>query len=193
MKIILASASPRRKELLGLITTEFDVVPSNIDEKLQIKLTPQEQVTRLAYIKAKDVFDQTRGDRVVIGSDTIVVKNGKIYGKPHNREEAKIMIRELLLDNRIHSVITGLAVLIEQNGIYKEYKIYDEVRVYLKEITECEIEKWIDTGKAMDKAAAYGIQNEFGVYVEKIDGNYNTVVGLPIHKLYDILKENKCI
>ncbi len=189
MKIILASGSPRRKELLSLITPNFEIVVSGVDESLQEGLTPEKQTERLAYVKAKDVFEKTSGDRIIIGSDTIVTKNGKIYGKPKNRENAIQMIKELLEGDKIHSVITGLSILIEKDGQYKEYKTFDEVKVHLKEMSEQEIEKWVDSGKAMDKAGAYGIQNEFCVFVDKIDGNYTSIVGLPTQKVYDILKE----
>ena len=189
MKIILASGSPRRKELLKLIVPKFDIIVSNINETLKEGLTPQEQASRLAYIKAKDVYEKTKGDRIIIGSDTIVTKNGKIYGKPKNENNAKQMINELIEGNKSHSVITGLSVIIEKDGKYEEYKTFDEVKIFLKDMSENEIEKWINTGKAMDKAAAYGIQEEFCVFVDKIDGNYTTVVGLPLHKLYDIIKE----
>ena len=187
MKIILASGSPRRKELLKLIVPEYDVIVSGADETLEKGLSPEKQAERLAYMKAKNVFDKTKGDRIVIGSDTIVAKDGKIYGKPKSKENAKEMIKELL--DRTHNVITGLSVIIEKDGEYKEYNTFDEVKIYFKEMTDKEIENWINTGKAMDKAAAYGIQNEFCVFVEKIEGNYTTVVGLPTHKLYDIIKK----
>ena len=189
MRIILASGSPRRKELLQLIVPKFEIIVSGVDEKLEEGLTLQEQVSRLAYIKAKDIYEKTEGDRIIIGADTIVCKNGKIYGKPKDRNNAKQMINELLEGDRIHNIITGLCVIINKNGEYKEYKTYDEVKVYLKDMTDSEIDKWLDTGHAMDKAAAYGIQNEFCVFVDKINGNYTTVVGLPTHKLYDIIKE----
>lgn len=189
MKIILASGSPRRKELLSLITPNFEIVVSGVDESLQEGLTPEKQTERLAYVKAKDVVEKTSGDRIIIGSDTIVTKNGKIYGKPKNRENAIQMIKELLEGDKTHSVITGLSILIEKDGQYKEYKTFDEVKVHLKEMSEQEIEKWVDSGKAMDKAGAYGIQNEFCVFVDKIDGNYTSIVGLPTQKVYDILKE----
>lgn len=188
MKIILASGSPRRKELLGLIVPEFEVQVSGVDETLEEGLTPSEQVTRLAYIKAKDVFDKTDGDRIVIGSDTIVTKNGKIYGKPHSREHAKEMIKELISGDRMHSIETGLCILSEKDGVVRNYNTFDEARVLLKEISDEEIERWIDTGHAMDKAGAYGIQNEFCVFVEKMVGNYTTIVGLPMHLVYDELK-----
>lgn len=189
MKIILASNSPRRKELLKLILPTFDVMPSQIDEKLDKNLTLQEQAIHLSKMKAKDIFDKTTGDRIVIGADTIVTKNQKIYGKPKNRNHAKQMLRDLLEDDKTHSVITGLSVMVCKENEYEEYNTYDEVKVYLKDISDAEIEKWLDTGNAMDKAAAYGIQNEFCVFVDKIDGNYSSVVGMPTHKLYDILKK----
>ena len=101
---------------------------------------------------------------------------------------AKKMIKELLEGDRSHEVMTGLSVLIKKDDDYKEYKLTDIVKVYFKDISDNEIDRWIDTGKALDKAGAYGIQNEFCVFIEKIDGNYTTAVGLPTHKLYDIIK-----
>ena len=189
MKIILASASPRRKELLGLIVPEFEIIVSGVNEKLNEGVDLQKEVAELAYLKAKDVFDRTCGDRIVIGSDTIVTKNGKIYGKPKSKDDAKRMINELTQDDRVHRVITGLSVIVEKNGEYKEYKTFDEVKIFLKCISDSEIDKWIESGKAMDKAGAYGIQDEFCVFVDKIEGNYTSVVGLPIQKVYEIIKK----
>lgn len=189
MRIILASGSPRRKELLELVVPRFEILVSGVEEKQEEGLTQQEQATRLAYIKAKDIYDKTSGDRIIIGADTIVSKNDKIYGKPKNENHAKQMIKELLEGDKTHKVITGLCVIIEKEGKYQEYKMFDEVKVFLKDMKDEEIKRWIDTGHAMDKAAAYGMQNEFCVFVDKIEGNYTTVVGLPMHKLYDIIKE----
>ena len=188
MRIILASGSPRRKELLKLVVPEFEIKVSEIEEKIEEGLSPTEQAMRLSFIKAKDIFEKTQGDRIVIGSDTMVVKNNKIYGKPKNREDAKKMIKELLQDDKTHEVITGLSVLIQKSGEYRECKIFDIAKVYLKDILDEEMDKWIDTGKALDKAGAYAVQEEFGVFVEKIDGNNTTVIGLPIHRLYDLIK-----
>ena len=189
MKIILASASPRRKELLKTIIPEFEIIVSEAEETLIDELSPEEQAMRLSYLKAKNVFDKTKGDRIIIGSDTIVIKNGKIYGKPKDEKQAKQMIKELLGEDRTHYVITGLSIIVQKNGECKEYKTVDKVKVYLKNIADDEIDKWINTGKAIDKAGAYAIQEEFGVHVEKIEGNYATVVGLPVHKVYEIIKE----
>lgn len=188
MEIILASGSPRRKELLKLIVPEFTIIVSNEDEKLEEGLTIKEQIAKLAYIKAKNVYDRTTGDRIIIGSDTMVEKNGKIYGKPKNKEHAKQIIKELLHEDKTHKVLTALSVIIEKDGKHEEYSTVDEVKILLKNISDMEIDKWISTGKAMDKAAAYSIQDEFCVHVEKIEGNYTTAIGLPTHKLYDIIK-----
>lgn len=189
MRIVLASNSPRRKELLKLIVPEFEIIPSKINEVLEEGLTIDKQIENIAYLKAKDIFDKTTGDRIIIGADTVVTKNNKIYGKPKDKENAKEIIKELLEGDKVHNVITGLSIIIKQDEEVKEYKTSDTTKVYLKDIEDKEIEKWINTGKAMDKAGAYGIQSEFAAFIEKIDGNYLTVVGLPIHKVYDIIKE----
>ena len=199
MKIILASKSPRRKEILSMITNNFDIIVSNVEEKLSEKLVPFDQVKNLAYIKAKAVFDDTKssGDRIVIGSDTIVVKNDKIYGKPKNFEEAKNMLNEL--KNAKHEVMTGLSCVIELNVIpnvllFKDGKVIeildaDVTNVYIGEIEDFELENWIASGEAYDKAGGYAIQGKFGVFVEKIEGSYFTVVGLPLHKVYNVIKD----
>ena len=114
MKIILASASPRRKELLGYITKDFEVMVSNADESFQEGLTIQEQTKKIAYLKEKSVFDNTTGDRIVIGSDTLVLKNGEHCGKPKSEQEAFEMISRL--QNDVHEVITSLCVIIEKDG-----------------------------------------------------------------------------
>ncbi len=188
MKVILGSNSPRRKELLQLILPKFEIIVSEVNEDLKEGLLMQEQVMRLAYIKAKAVYDKTNGDRIIIGADTIVAKDNKIYGKPRDKKHAKQMIQELLSGDKTHSIITGLCVIIEENMKCKVYKDFDEVKVFLREMSDKEIDKWLDTGNAMDKAGAYGIQNEFCVFVDKIEGNYTSAVGLPTHKLYNIIK-----
>lgn len=188
MKVILASKSPRRKEILGMITKEFDVIVSNEEEIIDEKMNINEQAKSLAYIKAKSVFDKTTGDKIVIGSDTMVVDlNGKIYGKPKDREDAINMIRTL--QGTKHNVITSLAVLVEKDGGYTEHIDYDLAEVYFENMTEEEITKWIDTGEAYDKAGAYAVQGDFTKHIEKINGNFWTVMGLPVHKVYKILKE----
>ena len=187
MKIILASKSPRRKELLDLINIKYEIIVSDVDETLEENLNIEEQSKMLSYKKAKAVFDRTKGDRIVIGSDTMVVKNNKIYGKPKDENDAFEMLKEL--NNSKHEAITGLAILVEKDGKYEEYIDYDITEVYFKDMTDEEITKWINTGKTLDKAGAYAVQDEFIVYIDKINGNYSTVKGLPIHKVYEVLKK----
>lgn len=189
MKVVLASGSPRRKELLKRIVPEFEVIVSEIDETLEKELSLKEQVEKLSYLKTKSVFDKTKGDRIIVGADTVVVKDTEIYGKPSCKEQATEMIKKLLKGDRTHQVVTGLTVMVNKNNKTNIYQTSDEVKVFLKPITDMEIENWIETGKAMDKAGAYGMQEEFCVFVEKIEGNYHTAIGLPTQKLYDILKE----
>lgn len=188
MRIILASGSPRRKELLQLITKNFEIIVSNIDESLNKNLTIENQVSELSYLKAKSVFEKLENDRIVIGADTIVTKNNEIYGKPKDKLDAKNILKKLLENDKSHEVITGISVIIEKDKQYKEIKTFDKTKVYFTDISDIELDKWIDSGKALDKAGAYGIQTEFGIYIDKIEGNYNTVVGLPVHKIYQILK-----
>ena len=187
MNIILASGSARRKELLEMMGLKFDVIVSNCDENFEEGLSIEEQSKRLAYIKAKAVFDETDGDRIVIGSDTMVIKGDTIYGKPKDREDAIQMLKDLQ-DNK-HEAITSICVISQINGKYTETVDYDVADVYFKKMTDEEIEKWVDSGNAYDKAGGYAVQSEFGVHIEKINGNFFTVMGLPIHKLYDIIKQ----
>ena len=188
MRVILASGSPRRKELMDMLGIDYKIKVSNADETLEAGLSFEEQSKRLGYIKAKAVFDETEGDRIVIGSDTMVMKNGKLYGKPKDREDAIHMLKELKNDK--HQVFTSLAILVQKGDEYKEYIDCDTTDVFFIDITEREIERWVDSGEAYDKAGAYGVQSsKFAVFIDKIDGNYTTIVGLPIHKVYQILKQ----
>lgn len=187
MRVILASSSPRRKELLKSITEDFEVIVSDSDESFKEGLTIEEQSKRIAYLKAKTVFDQTQGDRIVIGADTMVLKDGAIYGKPKDKQEAYQMLSSL--QNDMNEVITGMSILIEKDGVQTKYNDYDIAKVYIVSMKEREIQDWINSGKAMDKAGAYAVQEEFSKYIEKIEGNYATVVGLPIHKVYQVIKQ----
>ena len=140
MRIILASSSPRRKELLKLLVPEFEILVSGIEEKLEDGLSMQDQVIRLFYMKAKAVYEKTSGNRIIIACDTMVTKKRKIYGKPKDRENAKQMLQKLLEGDKIHSILTGLTVIVDKDGEYKEYKTFDEVKVFLKNMTELEKE-----------------------------------------------------
>lgn len=150
MKIILASGSSRRKELLEMMGLEFEVKVSDVDETFEEGLTIEEQSKRLAYIKAKAVFEETKGDRAVIGSDTMVIKENKIYGKPKNTEEAIAMLQDL--SGSKHKVITSICVLSQNSDKYKEQVDYDIADVYFKEMTKKEIEDWIEFDKPYDKS-----------------------------------------
>lgn len=187
MKVILASKSPRRKELMDFLGIDYEIKVSEVDETLEEGLAIEEQSKRLGYIKAKAVFDQTTGDRIVIGSDTLVVKDNIIFGKPKDRQDAINMVNTIKNDK--HQVITSIAVLVQEGNEYKEYIDYDIADVYIADMSQEEIEEWIDSGKAYDKAGAYAIQLDFMKFLEKVDGNYGTVIGLPIHKLYRIMKQ----
>lgn len=186
MKIILASKSPMRKELLKQMGLEFEVVVSNADETFEEGLSLEEQSKRLAYIKAKTVFEETDGDRVIIGSDTMILKDNVAYGKPKDKQDAIDMLNKL--KNTYHTAITSLCVLVEKDGEYKEYLDYDTTKVYFKDMTEEEILNWLEIGKPYYLAGAYALRSPFCVFVDKIEGNITTVQGLPTHKLYEILK-----
>ncbi len=191
MKIILASGSPRRREIMDLAGIDYEIMVSDVDETFEEGLELDDQSKRLAFIKAKAIYDNTWGDRAIIGSDTMVVKGDKVYGKPKSREEAINMIKEFQGNN--HTVYTSLAILIEKNGEYKEYLDLTKTDIYFKKMTDKEIEDYVDYEQPYDKAGAYAIQSSFCKYVKKIYGDYYSIVGLPIEKVYDILKDNDCL
>lgn len=191
MEIILASKSPRRKELLSLITKDFQVIVSSADEVVDKSLIPEEQVKAISLQKAQNVLDEImpkKEDFILIASDTIVVSTDKeILGKPKDEEDAKRMLRKISGD--VHEVMTGLAIFIQKDGVLTSNVSVDKSEVHVSVLSENEIQKWLDTGNAWDKAGAYAIQQEFGVYIESICGSYSTVMGLPIHKVYEVIKD----
>ena len=191
MKVILASQSPRRAALLDLAKIDFEVMPSDYEEKIKSGMNIEEQAKELAYGKALDVFNNTQGDRAIIGADTIVVKNNKVYGKPKDRQDAIRMLKELQGD--YHIVYTSLCILIEDHEEYKEYKELCKNLIEVVPMSDEEIKEYVDSEEPYDKAGAYAIQSYFSRYIEKIDGNYMSVIGLPIDKVYNILKENEII
>lgn len=191
MKIILASKSPRRRELMDLAKFDYEILASNFDENVDKNLSIEEQSKEIAYGKAKDIFDNTQGDRVIIASDTLVIVDGKQLGKAKSRDEAIQMIKQI--QGRSHSVYTALSILIEEKGEYKEFKELHESKVFVKSMTDEEIENYVDTENPYDYAGAYAIQTCFAVFIEKIEGEYAAVIGLPISRIYSILKENNII
>lgn len=187
MEVILASKSPRRRELMNLLNINYKVIVSDADEILEDGLSMEEQSKRLAFTKAKAVFDKTFGDRIVIGADTLVYKGNKKYGKPGNYENAIKMLNEL--KNDTHQVCTGIAILVQNGNTYQEFLNSSVGSVHIKDLTDNEIEEWVSTGKAFDKAGGYAIQEEFVKFIDRIDGNYTTIVGLPIDMVYDVIKK----
>lgn len=193
-KIILASQSPRRRELLEQVGIVFEVVPSTVEEKIT-KSDPVEIVLELSAQKALDVGNDERnmvycGD-VVIGADTIVVMDGVIMGKPGSREEAISMLSTL--QGRVHSVFTGVT-LYHKDSINSEMVSFaKETKVTFYAMSNDEIETYVNTGEPMDKAGAYGIQGLSAAFVEQVEGDYNNVVGLPIGAVYQELKQRRWI
>lgn len=184
-KIVLASASPRRRELLEKIGVTFTVVPTEGDEKTT-KTRPEEVVEELAFQKASENRAIQEKDVMVIGSDTVVAVDGRILGKPGSREEAVHMLQ--MIQGRIHQVYTGVAVLINEREERRQLVFHEKAQVEVYPMTEEEIQNYVATGEPMDKAGAYGIQGSFAVYVKKIDGDYNTIVGFPVSRFYQELK-----
>ena len=186
-KIILASASPRRRELMEQAGYEFEIQVSHKEEKY-ISTEPGEIVKELALLKAKDIAEQNETKNlIVIGADTVVAYQGAILGKPKSEEEAFQMIHSFQGDK--HQVYTGVAILdYDENG--KETVINHAVQtdVYVNPMTEKEIWRYIDSDNVMDKAGSYGIQSGFAIHIEKIEGDYFNVVGLPISYVYEVLK-----
>lgn len=183
-KLILASASPRRRELLQQAGAEFEVIPARGEEHLTGK-TPGEAVMELALQKAREVADaQADLSAVVLGADTVVAFQGKILGKPKDRADAVRMLT--MLSGAVHSVFTGVAVIVKENG--RILNFFEETQVKMYPLSRAEIEAYVDTGEPMDKAGAYGIQGKCAIHIESICGDYNNVVGLPIAAIYQRTK-----
>ncbi|MFD1705578.1 Maf family protein [Siminovitchia sediminis] len=180
--LILASSSPRRKELLEKLSVPFESYSPNIDESIESQLPPGDIVTTLAARKAKKAA-RLYPHSFVIGSDTIVVYRHKILGKPASRESAKKMLSEL--SGNTHSVYTGVAVIHDETI----HTFYEKTDVIFWELSDEDIEKYVNTGEPFDKAGAYGIQGQGGLLVKSIQGDYYSVVGLPIGRLLRVLKK----
>ncbi|MCX7884474.1 MAG: Maf family protein [Caloramator sp.] len=182
-KIILASSSPRRIEILNMFNIKFDIIPSYYDEKMIKCSSPYELVCELSERKAFNVSQKIGEDCIIIGADTVVYKDGDILGKPSDEKEAFDMLS--MLSGDCHKVITGICIIDKKKQ--NLYKSYEETLVYFKNLTKNEIMNYIKTKEPFDKAGAYGIQGFGGLFVEKIEGCYFNVVGLPVNKLYNAL------
>jgi len=181
MRIILASSSPRRSQILSLLGLEFEVIPAKINEEVVLG-KPILTARKLAKEKAISVWRENK-DAIVIGADTLVFLGNEIIGKPKNEEEAISILKRL--SGKWHSVVTALCVCTPK----KIYLTHDVARVKFRDLSEEEILQYVKTGEPLDKAGAYGVQGFGAVVVEKIHGNFYTVMGLPVVKLYEILKK----
>ncbi len=188
--IILASASPRRSEIMTQAGFSFTVVPSSVEETI-ISETPDKIVEDLALQKANDVYrtikkDYEEKDFIVIGADTIVCYNGEILGKPEDEQEAFDMLK--LLSDRTHQVYTGVSILYRCEGAKQVYFFNEKTDVTFCAVNDYELKEYIATFDCMDKAGSYGIQGPFAKHIKGINGDYFNVVGLPISRLYQELK-----
>jgi len=183
-KIILASASPRRRELLEKLGLKFEVETGDYEEDINSKLEPHELARQLSIKKAQSVAVRNK-NAIIIAADTIGVIGGKILGKPHTENKARKMLREI--SGKPHTVITGFTVLDTATDKILTHTV--DTTVYIKKLTVEEIDAYVQTGEPMDKAGAYAIQGLGAVIVEKIEGDYYNVMGLPLNKLSETLKE----
>jgi septum formation protein len=183
--LVLASGSPRRKEILENLGIIPKVIVSKVDESIvDITLDPADYTMALSSLKAQAVAKEL-DKGLVIGSDTVVVDEGKILGQPSDEIAAFDMLTSL--SGKWHSVISGISVINVETG--EEVTDYEETRVCFKKLSDAEIHAYIATGEPMDKAGAYGIQGVAGLFVERMEGGYYNVVGLPLYKLYCILQK----
>lgn len=182
VRLILASSSPRRKELLERIDHSFLTIASNVDETVDATISPEKMVQQLAIRKAENIAKKFPNS-YIIGADTIVVLEQKILTKPQDEKEAFHMLKSL--SGKTHEVYTGVSVFYQQR--YKSF--VEKASVTFWELSDEEIQQYMDSGEPFDKAGAYGIQGKGALLVNKIEGDYYTIVGLPIAKLNRVLKE----
>lgn len=183
-KIVLASKSPRRRELLSAFVPDLEIMVDSSDEVVEEGLSPEETVKRLALKKAENVASMADGSAIIIAADTVVFIDGEILGKPATYDEAASMLYKL--SGREHFVCTGFSVI--DNQTKKTICDFERTVVRFKTLSDSEIEKYVETGEPMDKAGAYGIQGIGSVFVEGIQGDYFNVVGLPLCSLAKMLK-----
>ncbi|WP_053985317.1 Maf family protein [Niameybacter massiliensis] len=187
-KLILASSSPRRKELMGLIPVDFKIETKEVEESIDARLTPEENVKTLASKKAYAVAESFK-EEWVLGCDTVVVHQNKILGKPKDASNAKEMLAALSGDK--HEVYTGISLYHINKNIHIQCAVCSSV--YMRNIEEAEMNWYIATGEPLDKAGAYGIQGYASNFIEKIEGDYFNIVGLPISTVYKILRSQGII
>jgi septum formation protein len=183
-KIVLASASPRRKKLLKQLGLKFEVDPSLEQEMTEPGVPPPQLAANMALAKARTVANR-HPDAIIIAADSFIAIEGRILGKPHTPDEARRMLGDL--SGRPHAAITGLAVVDTATG--RVFSRPTETKVYMKRLTHEEIDTYVNTGEPLDKAGAYAIQGRGAVFIEKIEGDYTNVVGLPLSVLAGALKD----
>lgn len=189
-KIVLASASPRRMELLKQIGLPFETFPAQGEEK-SLKESPEEYVQELSMQKAMEIAAQTDSDTLVIGADTAVAYWNAIMGKPEDKEAATAMLHTL--QGNTHQVYTGVSLIWKEQGMQMNASFFECTDVTVYPMTPEEIEAYVETGEPMDKAGAYGIQGRFAAHIQGICGDYSNVVGLPVGRLYQELKKRRLI
>ncbi len=186
-RLILASASPRRKELLKNLGYEFSIEVCDLDENSE-KMLPYELVMDLAKTKAEAIMDMHRGEDVlVLGADTVVANEGEILGKPRDLEHAKEMITAL--QGKTHQVYTGVCLCWNDGKVNQHLTFYEKTDVIVYPMTLEEIEAYVATKECSDKAGSYAIQGLFSPYIKGISGDYNNVVGLPVARIYQEIKK----
>lgn len=185
-KIILASNSPRRRELLEQGGIPFTVYPSQVEENITTA-NPEVAVKELSHLKCEDIYKKSSGDVVVIGADTVVASDGNILGKPSSKKEAVAMLQNL--QGKEHEVYTGVTIMVRGEGETIQKTFYEKTKVVFYPMTEEEIRDYVNTQEPMDKAGAYGIQGKSAIFIKEIHGDYNNVVGLPLARLYQELKK----
>lgn len=189
-KIILASASPRRKDILSKLPIDFDIIKSDIDEDQFSHFPPEKLVRVLSYEKANHIFNKFKNntdDICIIGCDTVVSINEKTLGKPKNKKDALNML--VMLNNASHNVFSGLSVLGIKNGKYFEETIYTKSVVHFSDFSKDELMRYVDTDEPMDKAGSYGIQDKGSFLISSIEGDFYSIMGLSINKIYFLLKK----
>ena len=186
-RIILASASPRRREIMNQIGIRFEVMAS-VGEEVTTESAPDKVVCELSAQKAAEILEKTKGAVVVLGADTIVAHRGRILGKPADAEDAKRMIASYAGDT--HEVFTGVTVIIrDADGTVKKNSFAVRTGVKVRAMSDAEIDWYVATKEPLDKAGAYGIQGKFAPFIEGIDGDYYNVVGLPIAAVISATRE----
>ncbi len=184
MKIVLASQSPGRKDVLEKAGFIFDIIPSTFEEDMTLPFPPHELAMHLSLGKARDITSKV-DDAIIIAADTFGVYENNLLGKPHTKERAKEMLQ--MLRGRVHSMVTGITVIDTVHN--KEITQSDETKIWFRDISDKEIEEYIDSGESLQKAGGYKYQGIGRKFVQKVEGSETNIMGLPIEKLLEILKE----